>query len=249
MLWGSFGVVHIVSLIIGIGINFAIYFILKNRSQKTQIITLFILSLSGISAIIFNLVTWGSPLQYLPLHMCSILAILLPITVLTRSRVLGNLLIIWCLGSFLAVLVNTAQADYEILSWTFFFYFFPHILEAGIPILLFRLGIVKKDYRCIPTSIGITLGIYTVVHFINLAVNKYCAVNNIVDWAGEVIHVNYMYSLMPENALLLLFRQVIPFDYFYMFMAVPLLLVYLSIVYLPDLKRAFKERKAKKERA
>ena len=29
-------------------------------------------------------------------------------------------------------------------SWTFFFYYFPHVIELGIPLLLFKLGLVEK---------------------------------------------------------------------------------------------------------
>ena len=66
MVWGTFTVNHFVSLLISIIINVALFFILKNRSNKTKKIVLFILSLSGMGAITFNLVAWGSPLEYLP---------------------------------------------------------------------------------------------------------------------------------------------------------------------------------------
>ena len=55
MLWGSFGIVHIASLLIGALILVGLYFLLKRRTQKTQVIVLGILSFSGIAAIIFNL--------------------------------------------------------------------------------------------------------------------------------------------------------------------------------------------------
>ena len=44
MVWGTFTAAHIISLIIAVIINVAIYFILKNKSEKVQIITLLILS-------------------------------------------------------------------------------------------------------------------------------------------------------------------------------------------------------------
>ena len=71
MLWGSFGIVHIASLLIGALILVGLYFLLKRRTQKTQVIVLGILSFSGIAAIIFNLLEWGSPWEYLPLHLSS----------------------------------------------------------------------------------------------------------------------------------------------------------------------------------
>ena len=244
MVWGSFGIVHIASLVFAVGMMVGLYFILKNRTQKTQIITLFILSLSGIAAIIFNLIRWGSPIEYLPFHMCSITAMLLPISILVRRRALSNLLLIWLLGAIIALVLNSQQASYELLSDTFFFYFFPHVFEAGIPILMFKLKLWKKDYRAIPSSIALTWIIYTVVHFINLGLNHYVEVKGLVDWAGNPIFLNYMYSLKPVVPFMELFWKVIPHEYFYLAFAIPILVVYLGIIYLPEIIKAIKEKKA-----
>ena len=183
MKWGSFGVVHLATLAFAAAMILGLYFALRKAPKKVKIGVLGVLSLSGIAAIVFNLVTWGSPLEYLPLHLCSINALLLPIVVFTRNKTLGNLLLVWCLG---ALVVNFAQAEYELASWTFVFYYFPHVL----------------------------------------------------DYAGNLIQVNYMYSIVPENPLLALFKQVIPYDYWHMYMIVPILAVYLGIVYLPQILRS-----------
>lgn len=244
MLWGSFGIVHISSLVLGIGMMIGLYYLLKNKSQKTQLITLFILSLSGIAAIIFNLIKWGSPIEYLPFHMCSITAILLPIAIIVRKPALSNLLLIWLLGAIIALTLNTQQAEFEIFSATFAFYFFPHVFEAGIPILMFKLGLWKKEARAIPASIALTWGIYTLVHFINLALNHYVEVKGLVDWAGKPIFLNYMYSMKPVVPFMELFWKVIPHEYFYLAFAIPILTVYLGIVYLPEIIRAIKAKRA-----
>ena len=242
MKWGSFGAVHIATLVLAVLIILGLYFALRKASRKTQTIVLGVLSFSGIGAIIYNLVTWGSPVEYLPLHLCSINAILLPIVVFTRNKTLGNLLLVWCLGALAALVVNTAQAEFELNSWTFVFYYFPHVLEFGIPILLFALGMIEKHPKYILSTLVITMLIYTGVHFCNLGLNAYLAANNILDSAGNLIQVNYMYSIVPANPLLVLFKQVIPYDYWYMYMIVPILAVYLGIVYLPQI---LKNRSAK----
>ena len=41
MLWGSFGAVHLISLLAAVGMMIGIYFILKNKTEKVQRITLF----------------------------------------------------------------------------------------------------------------------------------------------------------------------------------------------------------------
>lgn len=243
MKWGSFGPVHIATLVLGVLIIWGLYFGLRKASRKVQTTVLGVLSFSGIGAIIYNLLMWGSPIEYLPLHLCSINAILLPIVVFTKNKTLGNLLLVWCLGALAALVVNTAQAEFELNSWTFVFYYFPHVLEFGIPILLFALGMVEKHPKYILSTLGITMLIYTGVHFCNLGINAYLVQNNVLDYAGNLIQVNYMYSIVPANPLLVLFKQVIPYDYWYMYMIVPILAVYLCIVYLPQILRSKKKQK------
>ena len=243
MLWGSYGVVHIASLLISAAIIVGLYFVLRKCSERVKTIVLFILSFSGISAIIFNLVTWGSPIEYLPFHMCSISAMLLPFAVITRNKVINNLLLLWCLGALIALVLNQAQANYEIFSWTFFFYYFPHTLEVGIPILMFALGLVKKDVKCIGSTLGLTLYLYTTVHLLNVLLNNYAAANNIVDWAGNVVKLNYMYSVDPTNPVLQLMYNLVPHPYWYMLVATPFILLYLALVYLPEIIGTIKNKK------
>lgn len=240
MLWGSFGMVHLLSLLMGAGIIVGLYFLLRRFSAKTQTVVLGILSFSGIAAIIFNLVAWGSPYEYLPLHLCSLTALVLPVAVFRRSRVLGNLLLLWSLGALMALVVNTAQANFEIFSATFAFYFFPHLLEFGIPILLIALGLVEKDIRCIGTTLLITLCTLVVIHFANVALNSYFTAAQILGPSGALIQVNYMYTIKPENPLLALFWSLIPYPFWYMLLAIPIVLVYLLAVYHKQLLAHFR---------
>lgn len=58
MKWGSFGVVHIATLIFAAVMILGLYFALRKASKKAQIAVLGVLSFSGIAAIIFNLVSY-----------------------------------------------------------------------------------------------------------------------------------------------------------------------------------------------
>ena len=78
MIWGFFSAAHIVSLVLAIGIIAALYFLLRNANDAVKIAVLGPLSFAGIGAIIFNLVVWDSPLEYLPLHLCSLNAMVSP---------------------------------------------------------------------------------------------------------------------------------------------------------------------------
>jgi uncharacterized membrane protein YwaF len=243
MTWGSFGAVHLGSLAVAAVLLVALYFILKQTSAKVQTIVLGILSFSGIAAIIFNLVMWESPLEYLPLHLCSLNALVLPVAVLTRSKTLNNLLLVWSLGALAALVVNTAQADFVLFSDVFCFYFFPHVLEFGIPILMFCLGLTRKDIRCIGSTLGITVVVYTLIHLFNVWLNGYCQANQILDYAGNVIQVNYMYSISPANPVLQLFWNWLPQPYWYMFFIFPIVGIYLLGIYARQLKDLLKKKK------
>ena len=245
MQWGFMSAAHILSLVLAVVIIVAMHFILRRFSQKVQTVVLGILSFSGIFSIIFNLVAWGSPLEHLPLHLCAFNAIVLPIAVFTKNKTLGNLLLVWCLGALFALILNNEVAHYEILSWRVFIYYFPHVMELGIPLLLFTLGHIKKDPKCIISTVLITMTIYTLVHFANLALTDYVNANNICNPEGNLIVPNYMFSMAATNPLLVLFQKLIPGVYWHMYLAVPILVVYLLIVYAPDIIRMIKNKKAK----
>ena len=245
MVWGFLTPAHIISLVAGVGIIIGMYFALRNLSEKAKIIILGILSFSGIAAIIFNLLMWNSPLEYLPLHLCSLNALVLPIAVFTRNKTLNNLLLLWSFWALFSLLVNVSVADAKIFDPVFCFFYFPHVLELGIPILMFVLKLVKKDVKCIVSTIVITFSTYTLIHFINLWINNYTATNNILDWSGNVIKVNYMFSITPENPLLALFYSIIPFEYWYMYLAVIPIAIYLGFVYLKDIIKLVHNRRTK----
>ena len=243
MEWGFLTLTHIITLVFVPVFVLALHFLLKGRSVKTQTLVLFPMSLLGIASMIFNLLYWGAPLENLPLHLCSFNAITLPFVVLTKNKTFGNVLLIWCLGAAAALVLNNEMSVWPVFSWPIFFYYFPHLVELAIPIVLVSLGLVKKDPKCIFSTIAITMAIYTVVHFINVSINDYCTANNILNAEGEIIFANYMYSLAPNNPLVELFIKWIPGGYWHMYLIVPILVVYLLIVYLPDL---LKNRKNKK---
>ena len=236
MEWGFFSPVHIATLVAAAAILIGLYFALRKAPQKVQVWVLGVLSLSGIAAIIFNLLRWDDPVSYLPLHLCSINAMMLPIAVFTRNKTIGNLLLAGSLGALVALVLNFEMSGTELFSDSFNFYYFPHIFEFGIPVLLFKLGLVKKDVRCIGSTLTITMGIYTLVHLANVVINR------LVPDAG----VNYMFSMEATNPLTKIFYQLIPCPYWYMYLVLPIVAVYLLGVYTPQIRAILRERKAKK---
>ena len=58
-----------------------------------------------------------------------------------------------------------------------------------------------------------------------------------------MIQVNYMFSISATNPLTAMFYKVIPMEYWYMYMILPILAVYLLAVYAPQLLGGNRESK------
>lgn len=235
MLWGTFTLAHIISLLIAIVLNFVIFTILKNKNDKIKTLVLLCLSSFGILAIIFNLIAWNSPIEYLPFHMCNINALLIPIALITKNKKIGNLLLLWSVGALIALIVNHSAANFELLSITFLQYYLSHTFEFGIPILIFALKLIPLDAKTIPSTLLISLCILIVVHFINLGLNKYIEINDLRDWKGDLIVVNYMFTIKPDNPALQFFYNLIPIPFLYVLPIFPIFTIYLLLIYTPTI--------------
>ncbi len=248
--WGSFTPLHIATLILSVGIIAALYFILRHKSERVQRTVLFILSLTAPAAVIYNILVWGlqsTVLEYLPLHLCSVNAILLPFLVWRKSHFLGNLLPVYSIGAVAALVFNTFQADYAIFGHVFLMYYFPHTFEFGIPLLMLMFRLVQIKPKYIAPCLATTFGLYTGIHFINVLLNKYLMAKSYLDSAGEVIQVNYMYSLDPMgNPALAFFWNLIPHEYFYLLATLPIFAVVYTLMNLRNIIRFVQEKRAKK---
>ena len=234
MVWGTFTLQHILSLLCIIIFATTLYFSLRRASNRIKTAVLFFVSLFGVVAIIFDIVHWGQPLLYLPLHLCSLNALIIPFAVLTKSKLLSHLTLVWSLGAMTVLIVNTGQAHYLMFSEAFW---------------VFIIGLTEFDIKKAPATMGSTMAIYTCVHFINIGINNYLSSQamNIVLYSRsiEVPKVNYMYSLGDEgNAVFALFRKIIPFDYWHMYLIAPIIVLFLFTVH-----RIISIRKNKKEKA
>lgn len=242
MQWGFMTPAHIATLLAAAAMLVGLYYMLRSRSEKVQTAVLAVLSLWGVATIVYNQVRWGSPIEYLPLHLCSINAMLLPFAVLTRNKTLGNLLLVWCLGALAALVMNHEMMTTTLFGEAFIFYYFPHVFEFGIPVLLFKLKLVQKDARCIGSTLTLTMLIYTFVHLCNKLINAWCAA------AGNGIRVNYMFSVSATNPVVAVFHKLVPYEYWYMYLVLPIVALYLTAVYAPQLRALYRTRRTAKLR-
>ena len=195
-------------------------------TEKTKIIVLAICCLVCLYNVVFDFFVddfWMA----MPLHLCGLNAMVLPFAIATRNKTLNNLLLLWSLGALAAIVVNTSQAHFIVPSNTFIRYYFSHVFEFGIPILMFGWGLVKKDYKCIKSTIGITIIVYTLVHHYNFLVTKYTEFNP-----------NFMYSMQPANPVFDLFYKAIPYSYWYLFLVFPIAILYLLAMGINSLRLA-----------
>lgn len=219
MLWGTFTNIHIGTLAFALIFIVILFNVLVDKSRKTQILTLFVISLAVAGLVIYNSITSDDVINNLPLSLWSMSAILLPYAVLRRGKAICNLLLLWPIESLLLLVFNYDMAEIEVVSSEFIIYFFTHVLIFAIPLLLFWLRLVKREYKYMKISLIFTAIVYTGVHFFNIAFGT-----------------NYLYSVSPEsNEIFAFLRTIFPFTYWYMYLIIPAFMLYLSWWYLPEM--------------
>ncbi len=228
--WTMFSLQHFITIIIAVLIGVILYYFLKKVSDRKRTIVLFVLSLFGWAAIIYNLIYYKSPLTNLPLELCSINAILLPILVLTNNKVLGNIMPVMAVGAFGAIILNFG-CDYPIFSWSFFFYYFPHLMEGVIPWLLVFYKKIKPELKHMFSGILIIIVFYTFAHFINVIITN-----------NTEYKTNYMFSMHPSNVILEVVWNMCPHQYWYMFIFSPVLLFLFTIYNIKNIIDKIKNR-------
>ena len=192
MLWGTFSLAHILSLVFAVILNIGLYFILKKCPKWLQITILGILSLSGIAAIIYNLVAWNSPLEYLPFHLCSIQILFIFIIVYANSPKIKELLLSFmipsCLFGGIAALLIPTESSLNgrwILSVQYFGYHVAIIIFALTLLRGEQLQLTFRHYvNCLKFLLGLMLfGVY---------------INSIL--YDGVSNINFMYVVSPPKS-------------------------------------------------
>lgn len=219
---------HLISLGVFFLTGTVLLVFLRKRSIRCRRVVLGVLSFAGLPAIIWYPAAFGDLLRFLPLELCSYTALLLPVAVWTGNRRLNNILLLWAVGAFSAILLNPAETAWRPGETEFWMFFVPHAAEAAIPPLVFALGLSEKDVRCIPITLGATLGAGAFSHACNLMINRFFAE------AGSSLCVNYMFAEWPENPVLDVCWRILPVRFAYLLVLAPAVLVLLTLLYLPE---------------
>lgn len=143
----------------------------------------------------------------LPLQLCNISIVLLPIGIKADLRPLKAFCFyISLLGATLAIIISeTGFKGYSLFEPRVMNFQFTHLFGCIMPFLLHGLDIYRPKFKDILPTMGMFLCIGGVVHLINLALR-----------ATVEPHANYMFTCDPVNGALQFFWNYIPYKFFYL---------------------------------
>ncbi len=180
---------------------------------------------------------WGE----LPLHLCNINMILIPIAVLKKSRPLMCFsFFLGPLGALMALVMPGNGFDgYSLLLPRMLGYYGTHymIVIEGLALVCF--GLFRPQLRDLPRTVVTALAIAFIIFCINM----------LLRWSGLHPKANYFYTVETEgNFLLEIFHGWIPLPFLYMLPAIGILVPYMLLVTTPFALADRKKKKAEAEK-
>ncbi len=162
---------------------------------------------------------WGE----LPLHLCNINMILIPIAVLLDKRELKAFcFFVGPLGALMALSMPGAEFNgFSLLLPRMIGYYGTHFLIVieGLSIVTF--GLYRPKFKDIPGTALTILVIGFAVFLINM----------LMRWTGIYARANYFFSVETEgNFILELFHSWLPYPFLYVLPCIVILMVYMLIV-------------------
>ena len=178
---------------------------------------------------------WGE----LPLHLCNINMLLIPVAVLTGSRPLkGFCFFVAPLGALMALLMpGTGFSGYSLLLPRMLGYHGTHCMVLLEGLALASFGLYRPRFRDLPGVVLMILAIAFGIFLIDMAIRL----------SGLNPKANYFFAVETEgNALLELFYRLIPFPFLYLLPCTGILVPYMLLITLPF---AIADRKREKSAA
>lgn len=154
----------------------------------------------------------------LPLHLCEIGMILIPISLLTKNEVLSSFcFVITPLGAALAIIYPAAPWDVTpIYDPIYIGYYLEHAFCIINGISLVTLGLFQPQMRLLGKTAVMIVAMTTLAHLINLG-------GALLGFEG----VNYFYTVDPSGSFLLeIFYSLIPYKFWYMLFGIPISCIY-----------------------
>jgi len=165
---------------------------------------------------------WGE----LPLHLCNINMLLIPLAVMRKNRSL----MCFCfflgpLGALMALAMPGNGFDgYSLLLPRMLGFYGTHFMIVIEGIALVAFGLFRPRFSDLPRAMLTAISIALCIFFVNL----------LLRWSGLHPKANYFYSVETEgNFLLEIFHRWIPVPFLYLLPCIGILGVYMVLVTLP----------------
>ncbi len=159
---------------------------------------------------------WGE----LPLHLCNINMILIPIAVMTKSRPLMSFCFFLApLGALMALLMpGNGFGGHSLLLPRMLGYYGTHFMIVIEGLALATFGLFRPRFRDLPKTVLAILAISVVIFGINM----------LLRWSGLHPKANYFYSVETEgNPILEMFYKLIPYPFLYELPCILILAAYM----------------------
>lgn len=202
----------------------------KSRSQQSRF--RFLIGLAVLNFIAY-VVNWyyfylkAHIMTLLPLQLCNLAVFLIPAALITKKAVLMDFVFYVCgLGALVAILIPGSDYAETYSMMTISFYIF-HCSIFVIPLLnsIWGFHSLKPTVKSAVKLSLMVLVISGALHLFNLYLNTVYA-----------IPANYFFTMKdlaaPINPAFALFAAWIPYDYFYLIIAFPILFLYMGLVSL-----------------
>ena len=215
--------------------------LLRNKSESTKQMTLVIACICTMIGFVvykyylsldkeFNIITadmggfnwWGE----LPLQLCNINMLLIPIAVMTKNRALSCFsFFVGPLGAMMALMMPSAGfSGYSIFLPRMLGYYGTHFMIVIEGLALVTFGLFKPRLSDLPRAILTVIIIAFVVFLFNLFLR----------WTGLFPKANYFFSVETEgNFLLEMFHKWIPIPFLYLLPSIVILGAYMVIITIP----------------
>ena len=198
-------------VIIGICVfDIIVFFIYKFAlSRDTEF-----LALSGLTD--FN---WFAEL---PLHLCNINMFLIPIALLTKKRgLLSFCFFVAPLGALMAMVSpEPAFTGYSLFIPRIAGFYLTHLIVMMAGILLVTMGFYRPHFKDLPLTLLTVLLLVTGIHGLNLLFRATVCPN-----------ANYFFTVETSGVSILdVFWNIIPHSYWYLYLALVILLPYLALI-------------------
>lgn len=237
---------HLSMLLISPIIVITLYYILRNKTKKTQSIVLFVLAI--LNALLYLSYKLAMAFTYdtfiilneLPLHLCNLNLVLIPIAIATKNKLLMSYFYyVGLIAAFCGVMFfDSYFLGRETYSYIVLVYFIYHSILIAFPILFISLKFFTPSLNYIWKSLLLLLGLATIMLIVNI----------IFRTTGICPEANYFYTMgMPDNPILGMLMKFIPVPLLYCLPIIPVLYLFGVLITLPNIIKNHRNKSLKYE--